>query len=89
MALIHVLCDANTLSSTARRHSCHSSHAARIQPYACTRVSGTLSAAVERSGRNACLRGRGEDEDLFEVDATERDEYSFRVAEVVGLVAGA
>ena len=35
------------------------------------------------------MRGRGEDEDLFEVDATERDEYSFRVAEVVGLVAGA
>lgn len=44
--------------------------------------------AVKRKERNECLIGRGTDEDLFEVDVTQRGEYSFRVAEVVGLVAG-
>lgn len=44
--------------------------------------------AVKRRGSNACLTGRGKGEESFEVDASQRGEYSFRVAEMVGLVAG-
>ena len=49
-----------------------------------------IVAIKRREGeRNKCLVGRGSDEALFEVDASQKDEYSFRVAEVVGLVEGA
>jgi hypothetical protein len=44
--------------------------------------------AVKRNRPSACFTGRGADEELFAVDDSQKEEYSFRVAEVVGLVAG-